>query len=326
MSVSLANEMILLFGLIAVGYIANKAGVLDEMSNTRFSSFILKVTLPSTIVNSVIGRQDVERSEVLFAALIAVGIFVFIPLLSWLIASTFHWDRTYQLMLNYSNLGFMGFPIINSLYGEDNMFYAAIFMMVFNIHVFTVGVMTLQGGRKCDPVLQGNEENEEKETEGKQKTKLEPGRNSPDWKVFLNPGIVSSLLAFAIIMFRISVPASVADIVGSLGATTTPLALVVIGSQLAQVDMLKCLSRWDLYLMSLFKLMVYPALVYLVLMAAAGPGLVTNIATILVGLPVAGNVTMLCSEYGGDVSLAAQGTCVAILLSLVTIPIMLAVI
>lgn len=323
MSVSLANEMILLFGLIAVGYIANKAGVLDEMSNTRFSSFILKVTLPSTIVNSVIGRQDVERSEVLFVALIAVGVFVFIPLLSWLIASTFHWGRTYQLMLNYSNLGFMGFPIINSMYGEDNMFYAAIFMMVFNIHVFTVGIMTLQGGRKCDLVLRVNEETK---AEGKQETKLEPGRNSLVLKVFLNPGIVSSLLAFAIIIFRISVPASIADIVGGLGATTTPLALVVIGSQLAQVDMLKCLSRWDLYLMSLFKLMVYPALVYLVLMAVAGPGLVTNIATILVGLPVAGNVTMLCSEYGGDVSLAAQGTCVAILLSLVTIPIMLAVI
>lgn len=296
MSASLANEMILLFGLIAVGYIANKTGVLDEMSNSRFSSFILKVTLPSTIVNSAIGRQDVERAEAFFVMLVAVGIFIFIPLLSWLIAASFHWNRTYQLMLNYSNLGFMGFPIINSLYGEENMFYAAIFMMVFNIHVFTVGIMTLQG------------------------------RISLALKNFLNPGIVSSLLAFLIVMFRISLPESVADIVGSLGATTTPLALVVIGSQLAQVDMLKCLSRWELYLMSLFKLMVYPALVYLILTATVGVGIVTNIATILIGLPVAGNVTMLCSEYGGDVSLAAQGTCVAILLSLVTIPVMLSVI
>lgn len=304
MSVSLANEMVLLFGLIAVGYIANKTGVLDELSNSRFSSFILKITLPSTIVNSVIGRQDVKRSEVILVTLIAAGVFVLIPLLSWMIASAFHWDRTYQLMLNYSNLGFMGFPIINSLYGEDNMYYAAIFMMVFNLHVFTVGVMILQGGRERVSVGQGK-----------------------GWReIVVNPGIVSSLLAFLIVMLRISVPTSIADIVGGLGATTTPLALVVIGSQLAQVDMLKCLSRWDLYLMSVFKLMVYPALVYLILMAVVGPGIVTNIATILVGLPVAGNVTMLCSEYGGDVSLAAQGTCVAILLSLVTIPVMLAVI
>ena len=308
MSVSLANEIILLFGLIAVGYAANKTGVLDEMSNSRFSSFILKVTLPSTIVNSVIGQRDINRAEVLLVMAVAVGVFVFLPLLSLLITSAFHWEKTYQLMLNYSNLGFMGFPIINSLYGEENLLYAAVFMMIFNFHVFTVGVMTLQGGKKDN---------------------LESGADGQAAKIFLNPGILSSVLAFFIVMFPVSVPAfissSVGNIVGGLGAVTTPLALVVIGSQLAQVNLLKCLSRWELYLMSVFKLVVYPSLVYLILTVVVGPGMITNIATILVGLPVAGNVTMLCSEYGGDVSLAAQGTCVAILLSLATIPVMLSV-
>lgn len=319
MSANLSSEMILLFGLIAVGYITNKAGILDKTADNRFSAFILKIALPSTIVSSVIGQHETERSEILFVVFIAVGIYIVMPFISWLIASAFHWSSTYQLMLNYSNLGFMGFPIIRGLYGEENLFYAAIFMMVFNFHVFTVGVMTLQGVGKHSAEWQNHMH---KDTMG---DGLRGRKISFIWKMIFNPGILSSLLAFVIVMFRISVPEPVADILSSLGGTTTPLALVVIGSQLAQVDMIKCLSRLDLYLMSLFKLMVYPSLVYLILTAITGSGIVTNIATILIGLPVAGNVTMLCSEYGGDTSLAAQGTGVSILLSLVTIPVMLSV-
>lgn len=305
MNSSLMNQMILIFGLIAVGYIANKTGILNEAANRCFSSFLLKIALPSTIVNSAIGQGNANRSQVLLAVLAAVGVFTLIPLISWGIASIFHWDATWQLMLDYSNLGFMGFPLIRSLYGEENMFYAAIFMMVFNIHIFTVGVLILKSGSKRD------------ETDRVEENK---------YGKFLNPGIISSLLAFVILIFQIPVPDSLAGIVSSLGAVTTPLALVVIGSQLALVDLVKCLTRWELYIMCFLKLILYPMVVYMLLMVLVGPGLVTSIATILVGLPVAGNVTMLCSEYGGDVSLAAQGTGIAILISGITIPAMLSLI
>jgi predicted permease len=76
--------------------------------------------------------------------------------------------------------------------------------------------------------------------------------------------------------------------------------------------------------MAVLKLAIYPAVIFGLLSLILGPGhILTKIATILVGLPVAGNVTMLCSEYGGDTALSAQGTCVSTLLSLLTIPLML---
>lgn len=296
MSAELMNVMIMLFGLMAVGYISNRCAILDEAANARFSAFILKVTLPSTILKSAVSQSGLERSMVLHALTIAVGIFVLLPLMSRIVAKLFHLDVTYQLMLMYSNLGFMGLPIISSMYGEESVFYVVIFMMVFNVHIFTVGIMTLQGKTENLRVLLKN---------------------------LCTPGIISSAAAFVIVMLGLRVPDVVEGILGNLGAITTPLAMVIIGSQLAQADLKEILKNRSLYLMICFKLVVYPAVIYLILCTAVGTGLVTDIATILVGLPVAANVTMLCSGYGGDTALAAEGTGLSTLLSLVTVPIMM---
>lgn len=297
MSGNIINQMLLLFGLMGVGFIINKGGVIDDTANKRFSAFLLKVSLPATILNSAIKQPEIANSTVLYVTMIAVGVFILMPLMSKLCAVLFRLEPTYQLMLNYSNLGFMGFPIIASLYGEESIFYAAIFMMVFNIHIFTVGVMTLQG-------------------------KIDSARSLI--KKLCNPGIFSAILAFIIVICRVPVPNVAGDLVNSLGSVTTPLAMVVIGSQLAQVELMEILRSYKLYLMSFFKLLVYPAVVYLLLMLMIGPGIEVRVATILVGLPVAGNVTMLSSEYGGNVALAAQGTCISTILSILTIPVMLA--
>ena len=297
MSPELINQMILLFGLMGVGYVCNKTGVLDEVANAKLSSFLLKAALPATILNSAIAQSDLERSVVLYTMVVAVGVFLVTPAMSLVLTKAFHLDPTYQLMLNYSNLAFMGFPIIGGVFGADCIFYGAVFLMVFNLHIFSFGVMTLQ--------KEGND----------LKSML---------KKLCNPGILSAVLAFLIVMLHLKVPAQLTTIIAGLGSVTTPMAMIVIGSQLGQVNLLKVLTKKELYLMAAFKLVVYPAVVYLLLSLILGPDdIITKISTILVGLPVAGNVTMLCSEYGGDTSLSAQGTCISTLLSLLTIPVML---
>lgn len=296
MNRELVNAMVMLFGLMAVGYISNRCGILDGGANTRFSAFILKVTLPATILKSAVSQTGLERSMVLYALMVAVGVFILLPVMSWIVAKVFRLDVTYQLMLMYSNLGFMGLPIVSSMYGEEGIFYVVIFMMVFNVHIFTVGIMTLQGRAENPMVLLKN---------------------------LCTPGIICSILAFAIVMLRLQVPASVEGLLGNLGAVTTPLAMVVVGSQLAESDLGEILRSRSLYVMTVFKLLVYPAVVYLVLRMTVGAGMVTNIAAILMGLPVAANVAMLCSGYGGDTALAAKGTGISTLASLVTVPVMM---
>lgn len=296
MNSSVISQMIVLFGLIFLGYIGNKMKVLNQSANASFSSFLLKIALPATILNSALGQKDLDKATIIPVAIMAAVVFIIIPIISKALAHIFKWDATYELMLNYSNLGFMGFPLIESLYGEESVFYAAIFMMVFNIHIFTVGVMTLQG---------------------------KGGGWKQTLRKLISPGILSAVISFAYVLYPIQLPDTVSSFISSVGSCTTPLAMIVIGSQLEQVSILESLKQYKLYIMALFKLIAYPVLIYSLFVLFLGKGLRTEIAAILVGLPVAGNVTMLCSEYDGDSALAAQGTCITTLLSLLTIPIML---
>lgn len=298
MSAELMNAMFMLFGLMAIGYLCGKTEVLDATANAKLSGFLLKATLPATILNSAVSQSSMDLSVVRYVTLTAMGVFILLPVISKILAQVFHLSATYQLMLNYSNLGFMGLPIISSVYGQESSFFVAIFMMIFNIHVFTFGIITLQG---------------------------KPDSLRAMLKNLCTPGIISATMAFVIVLLHIRVPAPVSGLIGSLGSVTTPLAMIIIGSQLAQVHFREVLTRSELYVMSLFKLAVYPAIVYAVLRFIIGPGMVTEIATVLMGLPVAANVTMLCSEYGGDDSLSAQGTCVSTLFSLLTVPVMLSI-
>lgn len=299
MSSDLINQMIMLFGIMAVGYVCNKVGVIDDVACARFSSFLIKVALPANIIASAFGNTNLEAVTVLKVTGIAAGIFVMLPIFSKLVARVFHLDSTYQLMLNYSNLGFMGLPIIGSVFGTESIFYVSIFMMVFNIHIFTVGIMTLHG-----------------RAESLQST----------LKKVCNPGVISALMAFVIVLMKLKAPQPLVTVCGSLGSVTTPLAMTVIGAQLGQVDIRSILSKHQLYVMALFKLIVYPAVIFGILCLLFGGNAITEIATILMGLPVAGNVTMLCSEYDGDTPLAAQGTCISTLFSVITVPIMLTLI
>lgn len=296
MSYELITQMILLFGLIIVGYVCNKGGILDATSNAKFSTFLLKAALPATIVNSALSQDHLDKLIVLRITVVALGVFIIIPVLSKFIAKIFHLNSTYQLMLNYSNLGFMGLPIISSVFGEQYIFYGAVFMMVFNIHIFSFGIITIQG--KPDSF-------------GKMAKKL------------ITPGIIAAVLAFIIVLANLKVPEPVQGIIASVGTVTTPLAMIVIGSQLAQVKLLAVLKKKELYFMSLLKLVVYPAIVYGLFYLIIGDCELTRIAAILTGLPVAGNVTMLSSEYGGDTALAAEGTGISTILSMATISIML---
>ena len=145
MSPELINQIFMLFGLMTIGYLCGKTHILDAEANAIFSAFILKASLPATILNSAFSQNTMESSLVWHVTITAAGVFILLPVISKLLARILHLDVTCQLMLNYSNLGFMGLPIISGVYGEESTFFVAIFMMIFNIHMFTVGIISLQG-------------------------------------------------------------------------------------------------------------------------------------------------------------------------------------
>ena len=299
------NQMVSLFLLMLTGYLANRFGVIDKTFESKVSRFIVNISLPATILNAVTGSDMAHDQEMLPIFVAAVSIFLVAHVVCHFIQKIIRWNPTYELMLNYSNLGFMGIPIISTIYGGEYVLHVSIFMMTFNLSLFSYGVYLLS--RDSAPG-----------TENK--------ASGFSVKKLLSPGILSAFLAIGIYLLDIRLPQHAVSLFSTVGATTTPLAMIVIGSTLAGVKFSTVFTDKELYLFSFLKLLVLPIITFFVLRFFIKDRTLLEISTILSGCPIAGNVSMLCMEYNRDVTLVSKGICISTLLSMISIPIVSALV
>ncbi len=297
---SILMQMVELFLVIIVGYIANKCGVMDGDFNKRLTNLVLMVTMPCLILDSVINSEHVfplgQIGSILLISMLGYALAAVLAyLMTWLMHTPPRQEGVMRFMLIFGNVGFIGFPVIKAIFGSDAVFYAAILNMPSNLLSYTFGVFLMAG--------RGSE------------TKLR-------WKDFCSPCIIAALLALIIALAQLQFPAIVGDTVSLIGQVTTPAALLIIGSNLAQLPLRSIAGGPRIWLMSLIRLLICPALLWLLLRGWVTDDLILGVAIVIQGMPVATSCTMLALQYGGDAESAGQGTFVSALLSIVTIPIL----
>lgn len=285
------TSLLILLGYIITGYVSNKAGILDATSDKYFSNFLLKVTLPASIISSAIGIETDSKLSALYVLGVATFIFILVPILATLFVKKFKLDDTYKMMFTYPNLGFMGMPIIATLYGAIGMFYASLFMIVFNLSIFSYGMSVMNKGSKFE------------------------------LKKLLSPGIISALIAVIIFFFSLSVPEVLTSFLNKVGGITSPLAMITLGSTLRAVHIRDVVKEKILYIFAFLKLIVLPFIIWFILQFFIKDPLILGVSVILSSLPVASNVTMFCIIYDGNKELAVKGTYLSTILSFITIPI-----
>ena len=142
----LLNQMIVLFLIICTGYIAYKLDYLDSASTKKLNKLVINTTLPATILNSVLTMaHQPSGSTVVQIFVISLCIYIFTPVICFalikLIRIPKHLQGLYTFMLIFSNVGFMGLPIIQAAFsGAESstaVFYCAILNLIFNCSTFT---------------------------------------------------------------------------------------------------------------------------------------------------------------------------------------------
>lgn len=284
-------QLVLLFGYIILGFTCNKIGVFDSVSDKIFSNLLLKITLPASIIASAIGQSTENRLVAIYVLIIAIVLFLIKPLWAMIFQKVFRCDDAYKLMLTYPNLGFMGFPIVTALYGDLGLFLASLFMIIFNLSVFSYGVSVIQKNSKFQV------------------------------KNLLSPGIISALLALIIFFFSIPMPSVLTNFLSTIGNITSPLAMITLGSTLGAINIKSIFQDKLLYFFTFCKLVLWPFMIWLPLHYIINDPMIIGITVILTSLPVAGNVSMLCISYGGNTELVAKGTCISTLVSFLSIPV-----
>ena len=297
------HQMLQLFIIMFLGYVLHKVKLIDHDFIKKLTKLRLNVTLPATIFSSVL-QQESERDmgAVGEVFLIGVAVYVVLPVVSLLAVKLMRLpkkDRSlYAFMMTYSNIGFMGFPLMDALYGQTAVFYAAIINIIFNISVFTCGVLMMNAGKDG-----GN-------------TKLK-------WRNLLSPGVSVSTLSVAVYLLNISFPEDIKSVVSSVGNITTPLAMILIGATLATMDVKSIFNDWHVYFYSAVKQIVIPLLFWPALKFLIHDPFILAVVFILILMPVANTSVLFATEYDGDEKLAAKTIFITTVMSIVTVPLLL---
>lgn len=304
---SILGTMVILFFDISIGYIAKKAHVMDKAIDKGLSKLILNTALPAMILGSVLTADSLpESTEILITMGLSIISFAIMTALAFLVTKLLgvrdgH-RGVFRFMLTFGNVGFIGFPVLSAIFGPLTLIYGSIFNLPFNFLVFTMGVWFIaqDSGRGA---------------------KVKMGL-----KTFLTPANIACAIAIVLTLLNVHSVPIIGDAAETLGSFTTPGALLIIGSSLADLPVSKLIGGPRLWIASLARLIVSPLIVWALFRLVPVDPMLIDIMVVLCAMPVATNGTMLCYQYGGDSRTMAQGTFVTTVLSIITIPILVMVI
>lgn len=296
------QTMLKLFLLLILGFVLFKCHIFDEYTNKKISALIVNVASPMLIISSIAGVEGSNKSIVFL--MIGAGILMYIGfiILGKIINRIFPFPKkdwpVYECMVVFANTGFMGYPVLLDVFGQEAVFYASLIHMAFNFFVYTYAIMCLTKGDDSEFKL--------------------------NFKQLLTPGIILIFVGIFIYLFDIQLPSVLMDTINSVGSLTAPLSMMMIGSSLAVYPIKDSFTDWRSYVFVFVRLMIVPFVTMIMCRLLHIDAYYANITIITNAMPVGSMVLMLATQYNANVKIVTRNIVVSTLLSVITIPIVVA--
>lgn len=296
------QTMLKLFLLLVSGFVLFKCHIFDEYTNKKISALIVNVASPMLIISSIAGVEGSNKSIVFL--MIGAGILMYIGfiILGKIINRIFPFPKkdwpVYECMVVFANTGFMGYPVLLDVFGQEAVFYASLIHMAFNFFVYTYAIMCLTKGDDSEFKL--------------------------NFKQLLTPGIILIFVGIFIYLFDIQLPSVLMDTINSVGSLTAPLSMMMIGSSLAVYPIKDSFTDWRSYVFAFVRLMIVPFVTMIMCRLLHIDAYYANITIITNAMPVGSMVLMLATQYNANVKIVTRNIVVSTLLSVITIPIVVA--
>lgn len=302
-------QILSLFILIAVGWGICRLQVVDQKFIKTLSGFVIKVTLPAMIIKSMQFDFSVEiLLESGFMFVVGIIMYTLMIALSFGIVKFSGYTggkaNVLQFMIIFGNVGYMGYPVMASIFGDEGVFYTALFNIPFNFLMMSLGIYLMT--RKD-------------EEEGAKRVK--PQSRLERWKVLVNPGIMATFTGFTMFVLSIEIPGPLFRAMDTLGEATTPLAMIIIGANLSRVSLGSVFKEKAFYGISLLRLILIPGFLYGLLTLFGAEGFLLTVPVLVFSMPAAANAVVFAVMYEGDADFAAKGVFFTTLCSAVTLPI-----
>ncbi len=294
--------MMTLFALVVVGYIAGKLGYLGGDFDRQLSRLVINITCPALILSSSMTGTLPDRHLILPLLLISAITYIILAGVAFLLPRYLTKNKDDEgpvgFALMFGNVGFMGYPVVASIFGHEAVFYAAVLNVVNTFAVFTIGTILITG---------------KSEMEGERFQK----------KVLYSTPMLAAYLTMAIVALEIdNIPEVVCQPLTMLGNITVPAALLIIGSSMSNLPLRSLLGNPIVYTTTLFRLAILPIGIHFLMNATGFSPMVVNINTLVIAMPVATYGTILCLKYEKDTTMMTEVTFITTLLSMISIPLL----
>ncbi len=139
------QKLLVLFGFMLIGYLSYKKKWISDDTSSQISGLIVNIFNPALIISGVIGsvgngNWNLVIMDLILAVILFVVLILISPAFVRILGVKKDERNIYAVMLIFSNLGFMGIPIIEELYGREAIFYVALYTLVYNILFYTYGI------------------------------------------------------------------------------------------------------------------------------------------------------------------------------------------
>lgn len=292
------SQILILFIIMFVGTAAKKAKIIDESIQNSISVILMQIALPSLVLSST----NITRNAEVLPNLISILIITFITymltiLLCMLIVKGLGFDQktaaVFISLIVFGNVGFMGYPMAKAFFGEIGVFYATASNLVFTVFLWTYGILLFNRQGKIN------------------------------LKKLLNLGSISTLIAILMFVFQISLPYSFQMAFDLIGKMTTPLAMILIGALIAEIDASKLVSDKKVYLMSAVRLILIPLVTAFFLKFIGFNTMVISVCTLMAAMPSGATNAIFAEQFDVEPLFASAGVFITTLLSILTLPLTL---
>ncbi len=306
---AIGQVMLTLFAIVVVGYIAGKLGYMGGTFDKKLSKVVIDITCPALILSSAMTGELPDRRYILPLLGISVLTYVLLTgvalLLPRFLTKKKDDEGVIGFAMMFGNVGFMGYPIVASIFGHEAVFYAAVLNVVNTFTVFTIGTMLVVGKNQSTV--------EEKEMSRKKMLR----------KVLYSTPMLSAYLTMLIVALEIKdIPEFISQPLTMIGNITVPAALLIIGSSMSQLPLRALLGNSTIYTTTLMRLAILPVGIHYLMTLLGFSSFVVGINTVVIAMPVATYGTILCLRHGKDTTLITEVTFITTLLAMISIPLL----
>ena len=297
------NQMVFLFAFIVIGFLLGKfrivpttaAGILAKLENWIF--------IPALVMQTFIGNFTVSKlgttwKLLAFGFLIDAVVFPISFFITKAVTRDSYIRKIYLYGLCFSNFGFMGNAVVSALF--PNVFFEyVVFTLTLWIPIYLWGVPALL---------------------------MSDGEKKPfseRLKAFVNPMFIAMIIGMVIGITGITLPSSIDSVIDVSASCMSPVAMILTGITVSQIDLRQTFSRVSVYVVSVLRLLVYPlvGIALFALIPIEIPTAYVICAICTLAMPLGLNTIVIPAAYGKDTSVASGMALISHLLSVATIPV-----